>query len=133
MAGFKLVDYSQGNYEEPQEVLISDEEDLRRTLKQFRQKDPRLVDLISPAGNCLTIGVGAPLGCVMFTKASGDPPYLWAVGDSSDQETYIGFDAGGTLTPVPLYRCLPFERVVEIAVYYFLNGVLPENVKWDED
>jgi hypothetical protein len=133
MPSLKLVDYSEGSYGDTQELLISDEEDLRRALKQLQRKDPRLVDLISPTGDCLTIGVGAPLGCVMFTKASGDPPYLWAVGDSVEQETYIEFDAGGTPTPVPLYRCLPFERVVEIAVYYLLNGILPENVEWDED
>ena len=133
MSGFRLVDYPRGERSEKEEIPILNEQDIRRALKRFQQEDPRVVDLISPTGDCLAIGVSSSLGCVMFMRASGDPPYLWALGDSDDRENDIEFDVGGTPTPVPLYRCLPFERVVEIVVYYFLNGELPRDVEWDED
>lgn len=133
MSGFRLVDYPRGERSETEGIAILNEQDIRRALKRFQQEDPRVVDLISPTGDCLAIGVSYSLGCVMFMRASGDPPYLWALGDSDDRENDIEFDVGGTPTPVPLYRCLPFERVVEIVVYYFLNGELPRDVEWDED
>jgi hypothetical protein len=133
MSGFKFVDYSRGQYLGTKELPVSDEQDIRRTLHMLQQQDPSFVDLISPTGESLTIGVGPSLGCVMFTSASGDPPYLCAVADSNGQAGEIEFDAGGTPTPVPLYRCLPFETVIEIVVYYFLNGKLPMNIKWDAD
>jgi len=68
----------------------------------------------------------------MFTKASGDPPYLWARGSNDDDENVIEFERGGTPTPIPLYYCLPKPTVIEIADYYFLNQRLPANVEWEE-
>jgi hypothetical protein len=133
MSGFKLVDYSKGKRPKTEEFPISSEQDIQRILKRFRHQDPKFVALISPTGDSLTIGVAHRLGCVMYTGASGDPPYLWALGNSDDREVCIEFDAGGTLTPVPLFRCLPFDSVVEIVVSYFLNGELPQSVEWDED
>lgn len=131
MPVFKLIDYSSSLVEN--EVSISTEEDLRKALIRFQQLYPQFVDLISPSGDCLTIGIGDPYSCVMYSQSSGDPPYLWALGNIDNTEDFIEFDASGTPTPVPLYRCLPFNKVVEIAVYFFGTGSLPQNVKWDED
>ncbi len=134
MSGFKLIDYPTEPSSKTREYLISDEQDLRKTLKLLHRRDrPRFVALISPTGDGLTIGVGRPLGCIMFGKASGDSLFLWALGNPGDRESRTEFDGGGTPTPVPLYRCLPFETVIEIVVYYFLNEKLPTYVEWDAD
>lgn len=133
MSNFRFIDYPHWEDVDEREIPVSSEQEIRKTLKRFHQQLPRFVDFISPEGDSLTIGVGASLGCVMFIKASGDPPYLWAIGNRGEAEDYIEFDAGGTPTPIPLYRCLPFEDVIEIVVHYFLTGNLTENVEWEED
>lgn len=133
MSVFSLTDYSREPRTAAEELVISTEQDLREALKRFQQHDPGFVDLCSPAGDCLSIGVGGPLACLMFIRASGDPPYLWALGNSDDREHTIEFSRGGTPTPISLYRCLPFENALEIAVYYFQHERLPESVQWDKD
>ncbi len=133
MSSFRWVDYAQKKCSGVRAVSLLSEQGIRRTLNQLRLQEPQFVDLISPTGDCLSIGVGGPLGCVMFARASGDPPYLWALGTSKDQEKDLEFDAGGTPTPVPIRRCLPFASVLEIVIHYFLSSELPQNVEWDED
>jgi len=127
---YQLIDYSQSS---PGSAIdISSEEQLQTVLQSFQQHEPGFIDLVSPSADTLSLGVGGPLACAMFIGASGDPPYLWALG-SSPEDTDIEFARGGTPTPVPLNRCLPFANVVEIAAAFFRDGKLPDNIDWDED
>ena len=126
---FKLNDYSQ---EQKKEVIIQTKEELRRVLASLQGSEPQFVDLIAPSGDCLTIGIGGPLAYVMYTQASGRPPYLIVIRDMDDQEDFIEFDAGGTPTPIPAYQCLPYDEMVNVAIYFFNNESLPQNVRWEE-
>lgn len=130
MLVFKLKDYAQG--QDAEEVMIPTEEELRRILGALQASKPRFVDLIAPSGDCLTIGIGRPLACVMHTQASGRPPYLIAIGNTEAQEGFVEFDAGGTPTQFPAYQCIPYDEMVNVAVYFFNNESLPQNVRWDE-
>jgi hypothetical protein len=133
MPSYRFVDYSQEESSGARVISVLSEQDIQRTLMQLQLQEPRFVDLFSPTGDCLTIGVGGSLACVMFARASGDPPYLWALGITEDREKELVFDAGGTPTPIPIRRCLPFESVLRIVVHYFLSGELSKDVEWDED
>jgi hypothetical protein len=126
---FKLNDYSQ---EQKTKKIIQTEEDLRNVLGALQESEPQFVDLIAPSGDCLTIGIGGPLACVMHTQASGRPPYLIAIRDMENQEDFVEFDAGGTPTPIPVYQCLPYDEMVNVAVSFFYNKSLPQNVQWEE-
>lgn len=133
MTAFKLFDYSQaGSQQNVEAISIPTEQKLRQELEELRQHDRGLVDLVSPTGDCLMIGVGGEYGCVQFTQASGSPPYLLARGFSDDYDSHIEFARGGTPTPIPLAYVLPFQRVVDIAVYFLLHGHLPDTVEWEE-
>jgi len=126
---FKLNDYSQ---EQKMKKIIQTEEELRNVLGALQGSEPQFVDLIAPSGDWLTIGIGGSLACVMHTQASGRPPYLIAIRDMEDQEDFVEFDAGGTPTPIPAYQCLPYDEMVNIAIYFFNNGNIPQNVEWEE-
>lgn len=131
---FTLFDHSRASFQESVEPIhISNEEKLRKELKRFKGNDPgKLIDLNSPSGDYLTLGIGASGGCVMFTPASLEPPYLVACGPSDDYETSVEFLRGDTPTPIPLAYVLSVEEVIDIAVYFFLNGSLPKTVEWEE-
>lgn len=133
MKVFKLFDYSQvGSQRNIEAINISTERELRQVFEDFQQHDPGLVDLVSPVGDCLMIGVGGEHACVMFTQASGNPPYLMARGPSNDYDSHIEFTRGGTPTPIPLAYVLPFSTMVDIAVYFFFNESLPATIEWEE-
>jgi hypothetical protein len=102
-------------------------------LNQLQKGNARVVSLISPEGDCLAIGIGNPYACVMYMNKSGAPPYLWAIGGIERPGEYIEFDVEGTPTPIPMHRCLPFDKVIDIAAHYFKNEKLPEYVAWEED
>jgi len=127
---FKLKDYPQG--QDAAEVMIPTEQELRRAFGALRVSKPRFVDLIAPSGDCLTIGIGRPLACVMYTRASGRPPYLIALGDMDGQEGFVEFDVEGTPTQFPTYQCISYDEMVNVAVYFFYNESLSQNVRWDE-
>src|SRR5438128_993040 len=73
----------------------------REQLKEARLSTPlkaatpnTIVDLVSPQGDTLSIGIASPqdrdnpgmtetLACLNFTSESRNPPYLTVVGDSS--------------------------------------------------
>jgi hypothetical protein len=133
MSVFKLFDYSQaGSQRDVEAITISTEQELRKMLENLRQHDPGLVDLVSPAGDCLMIGVGGEHACAQFTQVSGNPPYLMARGPADDYDSHIEFARGGTPTPIPLAYILSFSRMVDIAVDFFLNEHLPTTTEWEE-
>lgn len=78
-----------------------------------------------------TLGVGLQYGFVQFTK-DGEPPYFVAVADKEEftQIDEIEFDFGGTPTPIPINLYIPYEKVIEIMVYFFNNGEMPSFIKW---
>lgn len=135
MTKFELIE----NYEpidSPNKLkkdLIETKQDLRIAFENLRTKEPRLVDLIASDGHSLTIGVGGKYICIMYTTASGNPPYLSAINEIDDTEDFVEFVCGGTPTPIPLSHCFPFEKGIEIIEYFFLTGDLSKKVEWVEE
>ena len=133
MSAFKLIDYSQaGALQEVDQISVATAEQLRDVLNGFREPRPRIVHLVSPEGNLLTIGVGGEHASVGFTEASGDPPYLMARGTSDDYDTDVEFSLGGTPTPIAMAYILPFDKMVAIAEEFLSTGKLPAVIEWEE-
>ena len=106
-----------------------------------------IVDLASPQGDTLSIGVAGPrdrdnpgmtepLACLNFTAASRDPPCLTAVGDPS-----LSYENGGvvvfryeqgTWTEILRRNCVPVETMVRVAKHFFLTGSLPNWISWEQ-
>jgi hypothetical protein len=81
----------------------------------------------------LTIGVGKPYGFAQFTNNQDNRPYLITTNPAIEASTEnVEFDSGGTITQVPIHYCLEIDTIIEIAVFFFKYGKIPENVYWQE-
>jgi hypothetical protein len=59
------------------------------------------------------------------------PGSLWATRPIEKVETMIGFNVGGTLTEIPLHRCIQVETMIRIARLYFNTLSLLPDVVWE--
>lgn len=128
MNKFKII----SSYPQREEMEMSQEEELRRVLHDLAKHGNSIVLLKYPGIGNLTLGIGMHYGFVEFMNADESPPYLIAKEDhkKEDVNPFVEFDSGGTPTPIPIDNCLPFDRVVEIAVYFLRNKKLPDYVNW---
>jgi len=112
---------------------IDQQTDLEELLEESQQKRPFLLELEGENGFKLIIGIGGPLGCVQFSAANGNPPYLMAATKSTQEEELdVEFLAGGTPTPIPMHRCFPFEMVKKLVFRFFEHGDRSPEVQWEE-
>jgi len=106
-----------------------------------------IVDLVSPQGDTLSIGIAGPLdrdnpgmteplACLNFTRASRNPPYLTVVGNPA-----LTYENGGvvvfryeegTWTEILRRNCVSIEVMLEIVKHFFLTGSLPNWIPWEE-
>jgi hypothetical protein len=116
------------------EVKISHEEEFRTVLSDLLQHGNSVILLKFPHLGVLTIGIGTPYGFVEYMNENGSPPYLIATNapNFEVEESFVEFDSGGTLTPIPIQNCLPFDRVEEIVLYFLRNKKLPDYITWKE-
>jgi hypothetical protein len=88
-----------------------------------------------PSVGIFTLGVGQPYGFVQYS-VTGVSPYLVALANGGAEgkglDDEIEFDANGTPTPIPKRLCLPFDRVIDIIIHFFINREIPQFVKWEE-
>ena len=82
-----------------------------------------MCERIGEDGYKLLVGIGRDVGCVQHSACDGRPPYLMAVGESSNSHhAFKEFAIGGTLTPIPWGYCLPIEIVEKIACEFLETG-----------
>jgi Immunity protein Imm1 len=130
-------------------VIIDSEKTLKATLSGLLEKADtpnRIVELESPEGDKLSIGIAGPtdsdnpkltqpLACVNFTSASLDPPYLTVVSDATPQDDDGGvvvFRYDGSWTEVLRRNCVPVDVMLRIAQHFFAKGILPDWITWEE-
>ena len=113
------------------ELMISTGKEFSDILYKLQRKDPRVVIIELPHEGTFTLGIGSPYGFVQFSK-DGEPPYLVASANNSEttQSDEIEYDSGGTPTPIPKNLCIPYEKVVDIMVYFFNNKEIPGFIQW---
>ncbi len=88
--------------------------------------------LISPKGDILDIALDRKYGSIHFTNNTMLPPYLAVVTVNNPRGIDHEFDVGGTPTPISLRHCIEPEKAIEIAVYFFHHGTIPNDVQWEE-
>ena len=115
------------------EKVVSSEEALRHELVHLLRKTPgRAVQLVSARGDILDITLDQRIASVQFTNHTMQPPYLMPINEEAPSDKYHEFDVGGTPTPVSLRHCIKPEKALEIAVYFFHHGTIPNDVQWEE-
>lgn len=116
-------------------VQVENAAGLQDVLESLQHREPFILELEGVNGIRLIAGIGGPVGCIQFSTADGEPPYLVAVGKVSGPSVQKGgaeFLCGGTLTPVPDARCLPFSVLKSVASYFAETGGRSPEVDWEE-
>lgn len=117
------------------EYEVSGEKELRDLLYNLEKQGSRVVILELPNIGILTLGVGLPYGFIQYSKF-GEPPYIVASDDGNaeliDSDNEVVFDANGTPTPIPKRLCLPYDRIVDIIVHFYISHDLPRSYRWEE-
>lgn len=115
---------------ESRQFSICEVDRLRELLIHYATGSPQMLYFEAPSRDALSIGIGGPTATVLFIKASKSPPYLSVKGTSNTWNESIEFDMGGTPTPIRLPFCIPVEKAIEISVYFFNHGRIPETEEW---
>jgi hypothetical protein len=116
------------------EIEISQEDELHAVLRDLLRYGNNIVLLKFPHLGVLTIGAGTPYGFVEYMAEDGSPPYLCATDQPFDEvkDSFVEFDSGGTMTPIPIKNCLVFDQVIELVTYFLRNKRLPNFMTWTE-
>lgn len=118
---------------------IATVEELRERLVKLRSRDDPTLILEHQSGDGLFVTARGPYAGLSFRPVAWGKPSLAASTDPrfrANEETvsdWFEFSVGGTPTPVPKDRCIPFETAVEVVLHYFLHGSLPDNVSWVQE
>jgi hypothetical protein len=117
-----------------------------RSLPETASAPNAIATLASPRGDTLSIGIAgqgdkdnpgveSPLASVEYNQASGDPPYLVPVGDSSlpiESRDVAVFRFEGQWTEIPRRNCVTVDLMLRIAKDFFTTGNLPGWLAWEE-
>src|SRR5690348_8748577 len=89
-----------------EETVLTGELQLLRMLESFPNRAPFFCQLLDDRGHKLLIGVRGEVGCVQFSSATGDPPYLMALTSlPHDPNEEIDFLMGAEATPISSRFC----------------------------
>jgi len=127
MGVFRLID----SYSKSYVIPIFSEKELVDKLHGIARNGNRVVLLHSADYGTLTIGAGTPFGFIEYMNSSATPPYLIATENSTNNDSFIEFDSGGTSTPVSARHCINFDRIVEVATFFLKSGKLSAKVYWE--
>ena len=108
--------------------------ELSSVLDRLHHREPFNLELESEYGFLLTVGIGGSISCAQHSPASGDPPYLVAIGNPSavNDDEATTFLCGGTPTPVSSRQCIPFATLKHIAAYFLETGQPSPELQWEE-
>jgi hypothetical protein len=121
---------------QPVERPLSNPDDLDEALAALWLGEPQFVDLLSPGGDVLCLGIGGERGCAGFGTwlMIKEGRTIDAVGDedaSDIPDEDIFFLAGGTPTPVAPSGLLSLEVIRHIARHFGYHADVPRDVPWE--
>lgn len=116
---------------------ITSEDELEFVLRSVPQSATfpnAIVNLSSPSGDTLSIGMSGGLACLNFMDSTGDPPYLTAVGNAalSPEDGVQVFRYEGQWTEIPTRNCVPLDTAIRVAREFYRTGELPDFLEWEE-
>ena len=89
------------------------------------------MEVISPTGDSLSIGIGSDMSILHFVAASGDPPYYASVGDE-DADDVVVFEFRGEFTEYPRRQCIPTDQARQVVREFVDKGTLSRDIRWEE-
>jgi Immunity protein Imm1 len=112
---------------------IRDARALDRTLNAIAcdASEPLIVELISPDGSRMGLGLATSSGVLTFQE-SADPPYFMSAGDIGLPDEDVGFYLHGHWTEFPGTALVANEDAREAARRFLATGDRPANVMWEE-
>ena len=102
---------------------------LDEVTSELSQDEPILVELVGPAGDLLSVGIGADESVLTWVQASEEPPYLASLGDEAAPGTIV-FYLFGELSEFPRSQCIPVETARQAAREFLATAQLPSCVRW---
>jgi hypothetical protein len=118
-------------YEEnPPQTEICSESDLRRELGEMRRRSPSIVQLHSPEGEILIIGIGGPFAGLRWMKPPMVEHFKLSLNPMPPTNQGIEFRDHGTDTGFRPQYLFPLEDVIEEAVYFYNNQTFSDRMQW---
>jgi hypothetical protein len=111
---------------------VQTEERLRQLLVEAADdahEQPLVVELLSPDGAELTIGLGRDVSIATF-KASLDPPYYVSTGGAEEES--LVFYRDGHWSEFSGESAISPEAAQEAALRFLATGDRPSNIEWSE-
>ena len=109
---------------------FSGAQDAIELLHGLRSRDPFFCSFDGPNGTLL-IGVACEYGCVQYTPAGGEPPYLMASGKPKGTAV-VEFLSGGTPTPISEQYLLRWPELDGVIRSFVEKGILTDTVSWHD-
>jgi hypothetical protein len=111
-------------------ATVAEMDELLDRLAAQSAERPIVVELVSPDGATVSIGLGRPVTIVNYVGPSLDPPYFQSVGEASDEE--IVFFYRGEWSEYPPESAVPADVGRQALREFFTTGELPRGVRWEE-
>src|SRR5438105_2321504 len=127
MGTWHIADGARASVEHPTAwKAIKSADHLRAMLRRFASKQPRIVEIRTPKGDSIAVGIGGPFGYVEIIPGpdnSGGPSFA-ARPDVVTAESSVAFLCGGTPSPIPPKLLLPTETLIELVMRIYPSGEL---------
>ena len=116
-----------------QATQVADRVALDRILDAIAEQasEPLIVELVSPNGARLGVGLG-PRGGVLSFNDSSDPPYFVSAGNLGSSTDEVVFYHQGHWTEFPGSALVTIDDARDAARAFIATGKRPENVPWEE-
>jgi hypothetical protein len=121
--------------EQPEALEVGSEPALLQLLDELDERasdQPMLVDLISPAGDSLSIGLGRDKSVLTWVQANQEPPYFVSL-SSDPVDGSIVFDYRGEWSEFPARFALDTPIAKAALVDFFRTGSLPTSIAWTDE
>jgi hypothetical protein len=102
-----------------------------RQLDERFKNEPQLIELISPNGGTLVIGVGGKNSYLNYVEPDGWPAYS-SVG-SIQKEGLLTFTMNEYHTEIPARYGISFNEALTAAIEFFKTMKMPECIIWEEN
>ena len=97
----------------------------------IKYKYPIVIELISPSGDSLGIGLGRAESLLVYVPGSLLPPYYSSVGEVQAEGEIVFYHCGEP-TEYPRRNAIPVGLARDAVRSFFTEGKLPDFVKWEE-
>jgi len=99
--------------------------------ERFKGEDGQMVEVVSPEGDSLAIGLGKSKSVLSYVSRTGDPPYYVSVGTGREDET-ISFLFSGEFSEFSGRNTISLEAARAAVRAFVQTGELSPLMSWEE-